>query len=174
MWLIINNINSPSLLCFAHEGNGERSFPVLILTHRNFVIFPLSSYRREWQSSFGGHLVSRQHQPTNNSWFLLQIIVLYIIGGAQSNYTSQHGMLLWKKPEIQTADTNFHKFNTGMQRAFLSPSDRCIVISAHKLCHNTAGLALNVTVKTTLLVTSVSSDFPNDCCSKNITHSPEN
>lgn len=61
-----------------------------------------------------------------------------------------------------------------MQRAFVSASKKCIVISAHKLCHNTAGLALNVTVKIGLVVTSVSSDFPKDHYSKNITHSPEN
>lgn len=61
-----------------------------------------------------------------------------------------------------------------MQRAFVRASDRCIVIFAHKLHHNTAGLALNMTVKTTVVVASVSSDFPNDRYSKNITHSPEN
>lgn len=69
---------------------------------------------------------------------------------------SQHGKLLWKQPEIPTADTNFHKFNTGMHKAFLSASDRCIISFAHKLRHNTAGLALNMTMQTTLVCFSTS------------------
>lgn len=82
--------------------------------------------------------------------------VLYIIDGAQSIYTTQHAKLLEKQPKIPTADTNFHRFNAGMHRAFLSASDRCIISSARKLCNNTAGLALNMTKQTTPVCFSTS------------------
>lgn len=91
-----------------------------------------------------------------HSDFVLWMIVFYITGGAQSIYTPQHDKLLWKQPETPTADTHFHEFNTGMHWAFVSASDRCIISSAHKLCHNTAGLALNMTVQTTPVCFSTS------------------
>lgn len=85
------------------------------------------------------------------------VTVLYIIDGAQSIYTTQHTKkLLEKQPKVPTADTNFHKFNAGMYRAFLSASDRCIISSAQKLCNNTAGLALNMTKQTTPVCFSTS------------------
>lgn len=41
---------------------GEWCLPALISTHY-YIFPPLSSWKKKWQSSMGGHLVSSQHQP---------------------------------------------------------------------------------------------------------------
>lgn len=84
------------------------------------------------------------------------MIVFYITDGAWSIYASQHSKRLWKQCETPTTDTNFHKFITGMHRAFVRASDRRIINFAHKLHHNTAGLALQMTLQTTLVCFSTS------------------